>query len=79
MCGCLSRAPHTGDLACNPGLCPEWELNWKPFGLQASAQSTEPQQPELQDYFHMKFYLHLLSKWLPVPCFFFPSNSGIRK
>ena len=40
-----SHAPPTGDLACNPGLCPDWESNPQPFGLQAGAQSTEPQQP----------------------------------
>ena len=22
-----SCAPPTGDLACNPGMCPDWELN----------------------------------------------------
>ena len=27
-------ASHTqpGDLACNPGMCPDWELNPQPFG-----------------------------------------------
>ena len=25
----------TGDLACNPGMCPDWELNKRPFGSQA--------------------------------------------
>ena len=44
MCGCLSHTP-TGDKAGNPGMCPGWELNWRPFGLQAHAQSTEPHQP----------------------------------
>ena len=29
----------------NPGMCPDWESNPEPFGLQASAQSTEPHQP----------------------------------
>ena len=43
-CGCLC-APPTGDLARNPGTCPDWESNWRPFGSQASAQSTEPHQP----------------------------------
>ena len=38
------RSP-TGDMACNPGMCPDWESNWWPFSLQASAQSTEPHQP----------------------------------
>ena len=44
MCGCLSCAPTT-DLACNPGMCPDWESNWWPLGSQAGAQSTEPHQP----------------------------------
>ena len=30
--GCLSQAPN-GDLACNPGMCPDWESNWQFFGL----------------------------------------------
>ena len=40
-----SRTPLAGDLACNPGLCPDWELNQRPFGSQAGTQSTEPHQP----------------------------------
>ena len=27
--------PPTGDLACNPGMCPDWESNRQPFGSQA--------------------------------------------
>ena len=23
--------PPTRDLACNPGMCPDWESNWRPF------------------------------------------------
>ena len=42
-----SQAPPTGDLACNPGMCPDWESNQQPFGSQASAQSTQPHQPGL--------------------------------
>ena len=26
-------------------MCPAWELNQQPFGLQVGAQSTEPDQP----------------------------------
>ena len=44
-CVVASHAPPTGDLAHNPGLCPDWESNRQPFGSQAGTQSTEPQQP----------------------------------
>ena len=44
MCGCLLCTPHHGP-ACNPGMCPDWELNQQPFGSLAGAQSTEPHQP----------------------------------
>ena len=27
QCVVASHAPPTGDLACNPGMCPTWELN----------------------------------------------------
>ena len=30
MCGCLSHTP-TGDLAHNPGMCPDWESNQRPL------------------------------------------------
>ena len=29
-----SHVAPTGDLACNPGMCPDWESNRRPFGLQ---------------------------------------------
>ena len=32
-----SHAPHTGNLACIPGMCPDWELNQRPFGSQDGA------------------------------------------
>ena len=43
-----SLTAPTGDLAHNPGLCPDWESNWWPFGLQAGTQSTEPCQSQLK-------------------------------
>ena len=39
-----SHTPLTGDLACNPGMCLDWESNQQPFGSQAWAQSTKPHQ-----------------------------------
>ena len=34
-CVVASCTTPTGDLAQNPGMCPQWELNWRPFGSQA--------------------------------------------
>ena len=39
QCLAASRAPPTGDLVCNPSMCPDLKSNWQPFGLQACAQS----------------------------------------
>ena len=36
VCGCLTHPT---------GMCPDWDSNRQPFGLQARAQSTEPYQP----------------------------------
>ena len=47
QCVVASHVPPIEDLAPNPGMCPDWELNGRPFGLQASAQSAEPHQPGL--------------------------------
>ena len=50
-CVVASCMPPVGDLAHNPGRCPDWESNGRPFGSQAHVQSTEPHQPgELFSY-----------------------------
>ena len=41
QCVVSSHTPPTGDLAHTPGMCPDWGSNQRPFGLQASNQSTE--------------------------------------
>ena len=56
LCVIASCAPPTGDQAHNPGLCPNWESNWQPFGSQASTQSSEPHQPGLIFYFLFMFF-----------------------
>ena len=43
--------PPTGDLAGNPGMCPDWELNQWPFGSQAGTPSIEPHQLGLYSFF----------------------------
>ena len=47
QCVVASCTPPTGDLTCNPGMCPDWESNWQPLGSQASIQSTEAPQSGL--------------------------------
>ena len=47
QCVVACHRPPTGDLACNPWVCPDWESNRRPFGSQAGVQSTEPHQPGL--------------------------------
>ena len=47
-----SRMPPVGDLARNPGMCPDWVLNWQLFDSQADAQSSEPYQAGLS-FFQM--------------------------
>ena len=42
-----SQAPPISDLAHNPGMCPDWESNLQPFGLQARSHSSELHQPGL--------------------------------
>ena len=38
------------DLAGDPGMCPDWKSNQRPFGSPASTQSTEPHQPGPNKY-----------------------------
>ena len=52
QCVVASHTPPPGDLALNPGMCPEWELKRQPFGWEAGTQSTEPHQPGLFSFSH---------------------------
>ena len=53
-----SHALPTGDLAGNPGMCPDWKSNCQPFGLQASTQSAEPHQPGLLWFFKKILFIY---------------------
>ena len=57
--GCPSHAPNWGSGLSNSGMCPDWELNQRPFGSQADAQSTEPHQPGLRKKVTKNFVLFL--------------------
>ena len=65
QCVFVSRTPPTGDLAWNPGVCPDWESNWQPLGLLAHAQLTEPQQPE--QFLYILVLNFKLNKYFLVP------------
>ena len=56
-----------GDLAHNPGMCPDWEWNQRPFGSQASTQSTESHQPGLKDNYEINIIEMI--QWGHVPYF----------
>ena len=45
QCVAASCVPPNGDLAHNPGMCPDWEWIQRSFGSQARAQSSELYQP----------------------------------
>ena len=45
QCVVASHVPPTGDLAQNPGMCPDQESDQLPFASQSGTQSTEPHQP----------------------------------
>ena len=54
--------PPTGDLACNPGMCPDWESNQQLFGFQAYTQSTELKLARALLFFFFPFgYLMIVS------------------
>ena len=57
-----SHATPTTDLACYPGMCPDWELNQQLFGSQGSTQSTEPHQPGLKQQLRLHFPTKQISK-----------------
>ena len=70
QCVVASRMPPPGDLACHPGMWPDWESNWQPFGSKASAQSIKPHQPEIIKVFFI-INLFLFSS---LTCFLLSSN-----
>ena len=52
QCVVASHTPTTGDLSCNPSMCLDQKSNQRPFGSQASTQSTKTHQPGLNMHFY---------------------------
>ena len=63
QCVIANHMPLTGDLASNPGMCPDWESNQWPFGSQVGAQSTEPHQPGPSTFLKDAWVLTLTILW----------------
>ena len=45
QCVVASCMPLTQELACNPGMCPDWESNLRPFWFTPHMQSIQLHQP----------------------------------
>ena len=75
-----SRSPPTGDLAHNPGKCPDRESNWRHFSSQAWAQPTEPHQPGLKYFFFlMSRFTLFISFFKFIYLFIFREGKGGRE
>ena len=55
QCVGASHMTLTGDLAHNPGMCPDWELNQWPFGSQASSPLNHTSQGKSFKILHFFF------------------------
>ena len=49
-----SCMPPTGDLAHNPGMCPDWESKLQLFGLQDNAPINWATQPGINNFYKIK-------------------------
>ena len=63
QCVVASRAPPAGDLTCNPGMCPDWELNCDPLVPRPALNplSYTSQGRKIYFYSHTPFFP-------PLPC-----------
>ena len=61
----------------DPGMCPDWDSNWRSFGSQACAQSTELHQPGLGNELSMSGWGFPLYPCIPRAQPLSSSNSGL--
>ena len=60
-----SHTPPTGDLAHNPGMCPGWELNWRPFDSQPALNLLSYTSQDLHVPFMFIIYgKQIFKRWL---------------
>ena len=52
QCVIASCTPPTGDLALNPGMCPDWESNWRPLVCRTALNPLSHTRQGLSLYFY---------------------------
>ena len=57
QCVVASPVPPTGDLACNPGMCPDWESNGEPLVLRLVPNPLSQTSQDQVFFFFLRFYL----------------------
>ena len=74
QCVVASCAAPTRDPPHNSGMCPDWDLNRRPFGSQAVTPSSEPHQPGLNSFIMLTFnktnlesYIHIKQQIFLIP------------
>ena len=74
------HAPPTGDLACNTGMCPDWELNRQFFGSQAGTQPwlelSHTNQGSIQVLIHITYLTGEPSRHRPRAAVRWPNPGG---
>ena len=75
-----SRTLPNWNPACNPGMCPSWDLNQRSLDLQASSQSNELHQPGLDVIFKtLLCTVFLVIKYTYIHTVVQPSPSSISR
>ena len=67
QCVVSSHVPPSGNLASDPSMCPNWELNWRLFSSQAGTQPTDSHQLGHAIFFlktHDNSLLHMTYSYL---------------
>ena len=60
QCVVTSLEPPTGDLACNPGMCPDWESNLRPLGSQPALNPLSYTRAEVKLFTSSKKFKFLI-------------------
>ena len=79
-----SHMAPTGDLAHNPGMCPDWELNQRPFGSQPTLNLlsyTSQGEVKVFSASHALWSFHILfcEKWAQENSQWDPGRGGLGK